>query len=170
MRKGFTLVEILIYIAVLAIIIAAVSSFILWQISSGAKSRAIREARYNAERALLIMTQEIREAKSVYTPTATSTQLSLEISHSLPAGETSAFVDFFLCGAGKTTLCVKRESEDALVLTSDRVEVSQLEFLQISTTTPSIQINLKMNYKNPQDRPEYRASINITSTFSLRSY
>lgn len=67
-KKGFTLVEILIYISVLAIIIATVSSFLLWQINSDAKSRAIREAQYSAGQALSIMTQEIRGAKSVLHP------------------------------------------------------------------------------------------------------
>jgi len=58
MKNSFTLIEVLVYIAVLTIIISIVSVFIFWQIGSGAKSRAIRETQYNAERALTIMTKE----------------------------------------------------------------------------------------------------------------
>ena len=155
--------EILVYIAVLAVIFLAVSSFLTWSIKVGAKARAIREVTDNARRAMEIITYEIREAKSIYTPTSTSTQLSLETNHYLPSGETSTYIDFYLCGQGNHTLCLKKESEDPIALTSDRVKVSNLEFLQIATTTPSIQINLKIDYQD-------QASINLTSSASLRSY
>ncbi|MDO8436167.1 MAG: type II secretion system protein, partial [bacterium] len=81
---GFTLMEILVYIAVLAIIISAVLAFLSWAVKSNTKIKAMREVSDNANRAMELMAYEIREAKSVYTPTATSTQLSLETSHSLP--------------------------------------------------------------------------------------
>ncbi|MEK9134884.1 MAG: prepilin-type N-terminal cleavage/methylation domain-containing protein [Patescibacteria group bacterium] len=158
MRKGFTLTEILIYIAILAIIISAVSSFFLWQINSGAKSRAIREVQYNTEQALSIMTKEIREAKSVYTPTSIFDvnlgQLSLETA--------TSYIDFFLCG---TRLCQKKESQDPIALTSGMVQINNLIFNYIATTStvPSIQVNLKINYND-------QASFGATSTVSLRSY
>jgi len=166
-KTGFTLTEILIYIGVLVIIVSAVSSFFLWANRSNAKSKAMNEVLYNARRAMEIMTQEIKESKSIYTPTTISHQLSLETTNHLPEGEETSFIDFYLCG---THICFKKESQDAVVLTSDKVEVSNLEFTQIATasTIPSIQINLKINYKTPSGRPEYQASINTTSTASLR--
>ena len=165
--------EILIYIAVLAIIISAVSSFLLWQISSSAKSKAVRETQYSAERALSIITQEIREAKSVYNPTGVFNvnpgQLSLETTKYLPIGETASYIDFFLCG---TQLCLKKESQNLVALTSGRVQISNLVFSQIATTStaPSIQINLKVDYKTTSARPEYQSSFSATTTASLRSY
>lgn len=175
-QKSFTLIEILVYIAVLAIITVAVSSFFLWFIHSNTKARAMRETLDNTRRAMEIMTYEIKEAKSIYIPTTTSTQLSLESTKHLPEGETVSYIDFYLCG---TQLCFKSEpassiatSSKPLALTSDQVEVKNLVFLQIATTStkPSVRINLKIDYKNPADRPEYQASVNLTSTASLRSY
>ena len=175
-QKSFTLIEMLVYIAVLAIITVAVSSFFLWFIHSNTKARAMRETLDNARRAVEMMTYEIKEAKSIYTPTTTSTQLSLESTKHLPEGEKTTYIDFYLCG---TQLCFKREpvssiatSSKPLALTSDQVEVKNLVFSQIATisTNPSVQINLKIDYKNPADRPEYQASVNLTSTASLRSY
>jgi len=166
-QRSFTLTEILVYVAVLAIIISAVSSFFLWATRSNTKARAMREVSDNARRAMEIMAYEIKETKSIYTPTSSSTQLSLETRHYLPDGEESTYIDFYLCD---NHLCLKKDSEDPIALTSDRVKVSNLEFLQVATTTPSIQINLKIDYKNPYNRPELRASISGTSTLSLRSY
>lgn len=168
--RGFTLMEILIYIAVLAIIFLAVSSFLTWSIKLSAKARAVREATDNARRVMEIMTSEIRAAKSVYGPTSTSTQLSLETNRYLPAGETSTYIDFYLCGETTSTLCFKKESQSPIAITSDQVKVKNLMFAQISTTTPSIQIRLRLDYKTSAERPEYQASVDATSTASLRNY
>ena len=169
MKKGFTLTEVLIYLGVLMIIILAVSSFFLWITRSNTKAKTMRETLDNSRRAMEIMTYEIREAKSIYTPTTTSTQLSLETVHYLPEGEKATYVDFYLC---EERLCLKKEGQNPIALTSNNVEVKNLEFSQIATTStaPSIQINLKIDYKAPSAKPEYQASVNTTSTASLRSY
>jgi len=167
-KKSFTLTEMLVYVAVLAIIVLAVSSFFLWTTRSNTKTRAMREALDNSRRAMEIMSSEIKEAKSIYTPTTTSTQLSLETTKYLPTGEETTYIDFYLCG---TQLCLKKESQNPIALTSDRVEVNNLIFSQIITGgNPSVQIDLGINFKNPQNRPEYQASVNLKSTASLRSY
>lgn len=164
-RKGFTLMEILVYMAVLVIIVLAVSTFLIWATRSNSKAQAIGETSDNARRAMEAMLYEIREAKSIYLPTFSSNQLSLETSHYSASGESSSYIDFYLCG---TSLCFKKESANPFALTSDRVEVNNLQFIQVATS--SIQINLGINFKNPQNRPEYQASINLISTASLRSY
>lgn len=159
-KKGFTLIEILVYVAVLAIITSASFSLILWAIHSNSKIKAMGETLYNARRAMEIMTYEIKKAKSI---SSSSTAIHLCL-------ENDFTTEFYLCGTTSNILCQKKGLEDPIFLTSDKVEVNNLEFTQIATTTPSIQINLKIDYKNPADRSEYRASVNATSTASLRSY
>jgi len=161
-KTGFTLMEILVYIGVLSIIVVVISSFLLWLSSSTTKARAMREVLDNARRVVEIMTYEIKKAKSV-SSTSTATHLFLE---------NATATEFYLCGTASTTLCLKKESESPVNLTSDKVEIKNLTFTQIATatTTPSVQINLKVDYKNPGDIPEYQASVSITSTVSLRNY
>ena len=167
-KKAFTLTEILVYIGVLGIIVSAVISFLVWSSHSNNKAKVMRETLDNARRAMEIMTYEIRRAKSIYTPTTTSNQLSLETSHYLPEGEKITYIDFYLCDFH---LCLKKESQNPISLTSDSVEVKNLVFDQIITgEAPSIQINLRIDYKNPNNRPEYQASVELNSTASLRSY
>jgi len=171
-QKSFTLIEILVYIGVLSIIILVLVSFVLWFLHSNTKAKVMREVLDNARRAMEIMTYEIKGAESIYTPTSIFDshpgQLSLETSKYLPEGEETTYIDFYLCD---TQLCLKKESQDAVVLTLDNVEVSNIVFtLIVSGEVSSIQIDLKIDYKNPADRPEYRASVNLTSTASLRSY
>jgi len=167
-NRGFTFIEMLVYVAVLAIIVLAVSSFFLWAINSNTKAKALRETLDNTRRVMEIMTYEIKEAKGIYAPTTTSTQLSIESNYYLPEGERTSYIDFYLCD---TRLCLKKESQDPIVLTSDSVEIDNLVFTRIvSGEAPSIQIDLTINYKNPANRPEYQALVHLTSTASLRGY
>ncbi|MCP6719158.1 MAG: hypothetical protein KJI71_02910 [Patescibacteria group bacterium] len=172
-NDGFTLAEILVYVATLSLILLAVSSFFLWANRSNTKVKVTHKTTYNARRAIEIMSYEIREAEGIYTPTsvfASSTgQLSLETTKYLPTGENTTYIDFYIC---QDNLCLKKEGQDPISLTSDKVKIDSLEFNQIATTStvPSIRINLKVDYVAPGLRPEYQASVDLTSTVSLRSY
>ena len=168
MKKGFTLIETLVYIVILVIVIGVVFSFLIWSVNLSTKVKVTRETSDNARRAMEIMVYEIREARVVYAPTSTSTQLSLETFHYLPTGENTTYLAFYACG---TQLCLKKESQNPIALTSDTVEVTNLAFAQVVTDQiPSIQIELKIYYKSPNDRPEYQSSVDLKSTVSLRSY
>lgn len=154
--EGFTLLEILVYIAILSLILLIICSFIFWINSSNAETKGKREALENGRRALEIIIYETKGAKGVYTPTTTLNQLSLETYRYLPDNEDNTFIDFFLCGS---RVCMKKESQDPIFLTSDSVEVEQLEFTQISTNgSLSIKIDLIID------------QINLISTVSLRNY
>lgn len=162
------MIEVLVYIGILSIILGVVFSFLIWSVHSSTKINVMRETSDNARRAMEIMVYEIREAITVYTPTSTSTQLSLQTLHYLPVGEDTTYIDFYICG---TQLCLKKESQKPIALTSDKVEVTNLVLTPIVTEEiPSVQIELKIDYKNPSNRPEYQASANLKSTASLRSY
>jgi type II secretory pathway pseudopilin PulG len=167
-KRSFTLLEVLVYIGILSIVLGVVLSFLVWSVHSSTKINVMRETSDNARRAMEIMVYEIREAMTIYTPTSTSTQLSLQTLHYLPAGEDTTYIDFYICG---TQLCLKKESQKPIALTSDKVEVSNLVLTPIVTEEiPSVQIELKIDYKNPSNRPEYQASVDLKSTASLRSY
>ena len=168
MKKAFTLVEILVYIGIFFLVITIIISFVFWLVHSNTKLKVMRETLDNANRVMKIITYEVKEAKSIYTPTTSSDQLSLETTNYLPEGEETAYIDFYLCDSA---LCFKKESQDPVVLTSDSVEITKLIFTRIvSGQADSIQIDLTVNYKNPANRPEYRASVDLTSTVSLRAY
>lgn len=161
MNKGFTLVEMLIYIAALVLVLGTVATILVWMVRSNNQVYVRNEVVENVEHALEQMTNEIREARGVYTPTmTTSSQLSLQTPKNPPAGETSTYVDFFLCG---TRLCVKRESQTPQALTSKKIEIQSLEFTQVQTgLASSIHMVVEASYLT--------ASATVQATASLRAY
>lgn len=167
-NKGFSMVELVVSISLMSLILVALMSFIWWMNYYNSKTRADNQSLDSASRALNEMVYEIKGAKSIYTPTTTASQLSLETTHYLPSDESDTFIDFFLCGSA---LCLKKESQDPIILTSDNVNVSSLSFTKISNgSVPSVQIRLTVNYNNPNNDPSRNASVTLTSTASLRNY
>lgn len=171
-RKGFTLLEVLIYIGVLVIIILTISSYLIWFIQSSTKIKVMAETLDNARRAMETIVYEVREAESVYIPTSVFDsnpgQLSLETTKYIPTDEGKTYIDFYVSNG---RLCLKKESQNPICLTSDRVEVANLVFSQIDTANSfSVQIDLSIDYKNPTGRPEYQSQVNLRSVASLRSY
>src|SRR3972149_4778283 len=124
-NSGFTLIELLVYAAVFVIIGIVASSFFI-QISNLAEtSRRSRESLDNARSAMSIITQEIKHATTVYTPTSVfgsnPGQLSLETTRDLPADEETTYVDFYVDDEG---IYIKRESNQAQLLTSEKINVT----------------------------------------------
>lgn len=171
-KNGFSLFEMLIYISVLAIIFFAVISFLVWMVYSGRKAKAMAETTDNARRVVELISHEIKSAKSVYAPTSIFNsdlgQLSLETLNYLPAGEDATYIDFYVCGG---QVCFKKESQNPIAITSDALEVEKLIFTRtISGSAESVQMELGLRYKNPLQKPEYQATVNLKSTASLRFY
>jgi len=167
MKKGFTIIEFIVYIAVLAILGGAVSMLFLWTLKAHTKARVLQETTLAAKLSMERVIHEVREAESLYLPTTTATQVSLETKTSIPPGETLGYVDFFLCGQA---LCMKKEGEIPFALTPNTVEVTSLSFTTISTDTdfPSLRVLMEVRHKNPNNRPELEAVVELTSTASLR--
>ncbi len=165
-QRGFTLVEVIVYVAILSLVMLLISTFIFYMAKSNFQSKGSRESFDSAQRALEQITYEISGAKSVYTPTTTQNQLSLETSRYLPAGETTTYLDFFLCG---TRLCLKKESQNPVFLTSDLVQIANISFTQISNNgAVSIKTSLTVSYAHQLNNTQ--PTITLTSTASLKKY
>lgn len=169
---GFSLIEMLIYVALVATIIYSIVFFGIWAIQVGAKTKTNSEVLGNARRAMETMVYEIRKSKSVYTPTSNFDtdpgQLSLEQTNAAGADESSDFIDFFICNQA---LCLKREKTNPIALTNSSVRVISLIFNQRlnSIDSPSIRINLRVTSVSSA-RPEDTALIDLVTAANLRSY
>ena len=157
---GFTLIEMVIYVASLLLVIGAVSSILVWMARTSSEVQVRNELVAGLEHALSLMGNEIREAQSIYTPTTSSTQLSLDTRNNVPVGEVSTYVDFFLCG---TRLCIKREFQAPQSLTADRLEIQSVAFTHVQTGGAS-SVHVVVTAARGNATQEAR------TTFSLRSY
>ncbi len=169
-QKGFTLIEVLIYAILLAVISLVVLLFVNQLLGVNETTRRTRESLDNARRSLETISQEIRHADSIYTPTSVfgtnPGQLSLASVRDLPDDEDLTFVDFYV---DEGNLYLKREGQSDQLLTSEKVKVTNLTFINNNTGgADAIRISITVEYKDPITGP--KNAVTLTSTAVLRTY
>ena len=169
--RGFTLIEVLIYATLFVIIGTVVSAYFLQITNIAETTRRSRESLDNARRVMNVITQEIRHAEAVYTPTSSVLgshpgQLSLETTRDLPTDENTTYVDFYLDDAG---VYVKRENQTEELISSEKVQITNFTFTHLSGgSSNAVQVSLTVRYSDAFTGPA--TPVTLTQTASLRSY
>ena len=161
---GFTLIEIIIYTAIVSIILAAVINF-AWNIIYGkSKTSSWQEVQQNIRFTMERITQEVRSASGVNNIGIGGSANSL----SLEMADPDLNPTIFDVSGDKVRLT--QGASGPYELTTDELEVTNLNFTNLSyaDTSGTIRIELTIEHKNPGGVIEYEASINMVSTVSLR--
>jgi len=164
MKKGFTLVEMLLYMAILSVVVMAMSSFLYLTYSSRIKATVIAEVEQQGSQTMAIITQTIRNASSITTPIAGNSTTSATLVGYVAL---SSPISFDVSG---NKIQITEGTNSSVDLTSNRVIVSDLSFSNLSrANTPGIiQIKFRLTHINPDNRGEYSYYKDFTSTASLR--
>ncbi len=167
-NDGFSIIELVVSVSIISFILLFLAGFVFQINRLNSKTTGQREVAQNASKVLDAINYEIKGAEAVYSPTTLQNQLSLETKRYLPSGEDGTFIDFFICGAN---ICLKKESQSPISLMSEAVKVGNFNISRILTGgAESVKISLTVDYVNNTANPENDASINLTSTVSLRNY
>jgi prepilin-type N-terminal cleavage/methylation domain-containing protein len=161
--KGFTLIEFLIYIAIVAAVLLAAFNF-AWQIIYGnVKAQSIREVQQNARFSMEKITRTIETALAINSPlpgdSANSISLEMPILDLNPT-----IFDVF-----DNKLRIIQGQRGPYELTNERVIVSNLQFTNLSyeNTPGTVQVEMVIDHINPGQRSEYAVSFENKSTISL---
>ena len=165
-KKGFTLIEILIYTTIIAVFLVTAINFSLGIIASKAKAKSVREVEQNSRFAIERMSQEIRRAVDINLSDSVFNQHPGVLSLAMPEDSDNPTV-FDLSSDG--ALRITQGTSTPQILTSDQVEVSNLVFTNLSPNdwSKNIKINLTVQYKNSQ-REEFNSSSTVETAIGLR--
>jgi len=171
-KNGFTLIELIIYAAVFAIMAIILTLFVFNLIGVQAKIKISKEVSENSQRAMEIMLQEIRNAQGVYTTTSAFKshpgQLSLITTRDTPTGEQTTYIDFYLDNNNR--LCLKREGAEGKAMVSENIKINNLVFNYLTTNSAkSIRIELSATYIQPSPKSAYQATTTLISSANLRN-
>ena len=159
-QTGYTLIELLLYVAIIGILLSSITVFFGMMVSARVKNQTIAEVNDQAAAVMDYMTQTIRNASSITSPTAGTSGSSLTLV--VPTGSLSPTI-FSLSG---TTLQVKEGTAAAVSLTSSDVQLSSLTFTNLTRSgTPGIvQISFTLNRTNPGGTNDYDFQKTYTSS------
>ena len=164
-KKGFSLVEIIVYIALVAMLLLVVSGFSISILDFNNKNKVVSEVEYQGLQTMQIITQYIRNADNITSPSQESSSdnsLTLEMLSGL-----STPVVFTLNG-GK--IYINEAGGGDIVINNSRVQITNLLFQNLSrTSTPgTIRVSFTLTYLNPVSKAELSYSKNFYASASLR--
>jgi type II secretory pathway pseudopilin PulG len=167
-KNGFSIIEVLFYISIFVILISVVTLFAATFIKSVNKNHIKKEVAQGAYAAINNIIYEIENAENVYLPTSVfgvhPGQLSLKTTQKLPEEEQITYIDFYLDNNNR--LYIKREGGEAMLLTSENLRVTDLEFQYLASPSESIRISLTVDYDISD--PDYQYSYSLISSGAIR--
>lgn len=161
--KGTSFVELIIYIAIMAIMLATITSFILANKKMGDRHKAMTEVELQGTEIMRVITQSIRNAQSVNSPAVGASGSSLSLAISTLAKNPTVFD----LSGGKAR--IKEGSGSAVNLNSSQVSISNLNFKNMSAANApgSIRVSFDINYVNPGGKAELNYVKTYVDTASI---
>jgi len=161
---GFTLVELLLYIALTTVMIATVSGYIYLTLQARVKGQVIAEVEQQGIQAIQNMTQIIRNATGVNSPALGASGSSTSVT--VLNFSNSPTVFNVVAGVFRIT----EGAKTPVPLTNDRVTVSAFTVTNVSQSTSSntLRLQFTLTAVNPNGRSEYSYAKTFTTTADLR--
>lgn len=155
--KGFTLIEVMLYVAISAGMLFAVAS--LYQLINEHKAANYAESRVNQSgmNALRVLSDALRRAESVYQPTHEEITDILILTMEDPALNPTTFA------LSEGTIVMQEGEEEPVPITSSDVDVYYVQFENLSTTDISDSIHFEIGVAFGLNSE--RATTDYTSTF-----
>jgi len=171
-QGGFSLAEMIIYVAIVGFIGAILINFIFALSSTFSHARAQKEVSANARIAMDSIISDLRYAYSVYAPTSAfgvnPGQLSMVTLRNVPDGHSRTYFEYYV---SSSRLYVKKESTEPTVITSEHVKVTNLTFTYFKNgtgTAESVKIDLGVAYNAPPSRSALQATSSLSTTVTVR--
>lgn len=157
-NSGFTLIETLIYVLIIAGVITSMTAIVFNLMEGREKSKAVREVQQNGRIAVELIAQQIRAADAVVTPTAGTNGSSLELDMPDPL----ANITIELNGSDQIEI-------DGNAITSDEVIVDSLTFYNISpdNTRGTVKILLDISHVQADAEQSQAADFELETTIPL---
>lgn len=162
--KGFTLIEILLYVSIVSIMLLVMSAFLFSILQARTKFQTISEVDQQGIQVMQVLTQTVHNARKINIPVqgTTGTTLSVDMAD---AGKTPAVFN-----SSGTNMQIKEGAGAIVPLTSSKVAISDILFSNASraNTLGTIKFQFTLNYLNPSGRNEYEYSKTFYGSASLR--
>lgn len=163
-KKAFTLIEMILYVSLVSTMLFVIVSFLSLILQSRIKNQSIAEVDQQGIQVMQIVTQTIRNAIQINSPSLGASGSSLSINVvSAPNNPT-----IFDLSSG--TIRITEGASSPVSLTSNRITASNLTFQNLSpnSTGGSIRITFTLSQKNPGSKNEYDFTKTFYDTATLR--
>jgi len=165
MKKGFTLIEVLLSLAIFSISVFVISTFYFESINARVKGQTLMDVESEANQALTIMSQTIRNSVSITSPVQGGSDFRIGLIMPDLAESPTAF------GLSEGAIYMLQGVSTGVPITStSTMEVTNLLFENLSrdNTSGTVRISFTASHVNESGRNEYEYSETYYTSASLR--
>jgi len=165
-NAGLSIIEFLIYIAILAMAIAALGLVSSNVFRVGVRNDVVQEVSHNGRFAMQRIGRAIHEASAILKPESKEKGSILELSFENPTKNPTIF------DISEGKLRIKEGNGEYIELTTSRVVVDKIVFRGVSEDSvrvDSVGVEMNISFYNPQGLPEYEFKSFFTSSFTLEN-
>ncbi|MFC1645112.1 PilW family protein [Patescibacteria group bacterium] len=163
-KKGFTLVELLLYVSIASAMMFSLVAFAMMTVESNVKNQAVIDVEQQGVQIMQLVKQVIRNSEGINSPAqgVSSGTISMDV---VNVGDDPTIFD-----VSSGVFRITEGVGSAIDITNSRVTVSGLSFYNLSRTdTPGVvRIQFTITHNNPEGRNEYDYSKTFYGTASLR--
>ncbi len=162
--QGFTLIEMLVYTAIFAVMVSALAAFMATLSQSRLRSQAAMEVNEQGAEVLRVITQNLRNATAINSPIVGAAASSISI-NTLTASTTPTT---FALSNG--VIYMTQGVNPALALTNNRVSASNLSFVNLSraSTAGAAKVSFSLTAVSSSTQAQYNYSGNFYGSGTLR--
>ena len=157
LRKGFTLIEVLIYIALLAVMLLGMVQLTASVLDLRGRVQNAKVLEENLRHALTRITAQVRHADDITLPLAGAAD-TLALTMLDPALDPTTFT----VDGGAITIR-QGATAPAIPLTSSEIEVTSLTFSRIAATPPAVRIDIAGQLRSAAGPYQSRLSVGTTA-------
>jgi prepilin-type N-terminal cleavage/methylation domain-containing protein len=163
-QRGYTLIELLLYTVIIGTLLTAVSLFAATASEARIKNQSIAEVDQQGTFALEYISQAVRNATSITSPAAASTDAQLTLV--VPTGSLSPTI----FNLASNQLQVKEGAATAIPLTGGKVQVTNFTVKNLTRagTLGIVQISLTLSRVNANGRNQYDYQKTFTTSAMVR--
>lgn len=173
-NRGFTLIEMIIYVLIFSMIFTLVLVLFGRVQKAGGRSQVAIDLRENAEQVMHLIGHSVREANSI---SVSGSVFGTDEGRVTLVGDDTLVFDthvqqIVLSGVTKNVRRIKmtKNGQPAVNITSNRVHVERFRLTDLSGggSPRSFQLELALSSVNPGDDPDYAGNLVTRSYFTLR--
>lgn len=157
--------ELLLYVSISSAILLSIVFSMFLILESRVKNQVVAEVNQQGLQVMQILTQTIRNAEAITTPSYGLASSTLRLNTAVVALNPTVF---FSNASG--TFFIQEGAGGAIALTNSRVVISNITFQNTSSTTTSqgiVQISFTLTYNNQSSRGEYSYAKSFTGSASF---
>ncbi len=163
-NKGFTLIEVMIYVAIFSIVVGTLTTFALSMNSSRLRAQVMLEVNGQGASIVRTITQTVRNSTAITAPSAGNTAGALTLATSVSGTNPTSF------SVTGETLYMTEGALSTVALTNNKVKLTNLVFTNLSrASTPGVvQMRFTLSNTASTTRVEQQYSVDFYGTAARR--